>query len=122
MLAAAGHLRVDRWIAKQDSQIAIVPIGYADGVHRLLSNKAKVIIKNQMVPIIGTICMDYLMVDLTGLDKSVKIEKNDEVVLLGSSEDQKLFIGANDQAKHAQTITWEILTSIGIRVPRVVSL
>lgn len=109
------------WIAKQDSQIAIVPIGYADGVHRLLSNKAKVIIKNQMVPIIGTICMDYLMVDLTGLDKSVKIEKNDEVVLLGSSEDQKLFLGANDQAKHAQTITWEILTSIGIRVPRVVS-
>lgn len=108
------------WIAKKDSLIAIVPIGYADGVHRLLSNKAKVIVKNQLVPIIGTICMDYLMLDLTSVDKSVKIEKNDEVILFGTSEDQKLFLGANEQAKHAQTITWEILTSIGIRVPRVV--
>lgn len=108
------------WTASKDSQIAIVPIGYADGIHRLLSNKAQVIIKDQLAPIVGTICMDYLMVDITGLDPAKKIEKNDEVVLFGPSESRKFFLGANDQARHAQTITWEILTSIGIRVPRVV--
>lgn len=108
------------WKASKDSKIAIIPIGYADGVHRLLSNKASVIINNQKAPIVGTICMDYLMVDLTDLKNLQEIQKNDEVILFGYSQDRKIFVGAQDQAVHAQTITWEILTSIGIRVPRVV--
>lgn len=117
----AGVSYSHTWKAAKDSKIAIIPIGYADGVHRLLSNKGRVIVKNQYAPIIGTICMDYLMVDLSDLDQSVAVSKNDEVVLLGMSENKKCFISASEQALHAQTITWEILTSIGIRVPRVIT-
>lgn len=108
------------WKASKDSIIAIIPIGYADGVHRVLSNKGEVIVKNFKAPIIGNICMDYLMVDLTEISQIQTVRKNDTVILLGQSEDRKLFIGAQEVAEKAQTITWEILTSIGIRVPRLV--
>ncbi|MCB0370058.1 MAG: alanine racemase, partial [Bdellovibrionales bacterium] len=108
------------WIAKHDSIIGIVPIGYADGVHRLLSNRGSVIVNNQRAPIIGNICMDYLMIDLTAIDRMTKVNKNCEVILLGFAKSGGEFIGADEQAVHAQTITWEVLTNVGVRVPRVV--
>ena len=102
------------WLASQNSRVAVVPIGYADGWHRLLSNKAKVLWNGQLAPIVGNICMDYLMVDVT----EYKVLPENEVVFFGYSRDGN-FISANEVAKNAQTIPWEILTSVGERVPRV---
>lgn len=102
------------WVAPQDSQVAVVPIGYADGWHRLLSNRAEVLWNGQRARVVGNICMDYLMVDVTDL----KANAENEVVFLGSSQEGSQ-ISAQEVAKLGQTIPWEILTSIGERVPRV---
>lgn len=107
------------WIANNDSVIGIVPIGYADGVHRNLSNKGMVSVHGHLVPIVGTICMDYLMIDLTSI-MSLKIEKNDSVILFGYNEQMGYSQTANSYADLLGTIPWEILTSMSIRVPRVI--
>lgn len=107
------------WIAQKDSVIGIVPIGYADGVHRNLSNKGLVSVHGQLVPIIGSICMDYLMIDLTAV-MNLKIEKNDSVVLFGYTEQLGYLQTANSYADILGTIPWEVLTSMSIRVPRVI--
>lgn len=107
------------WIAKQDSVIGIVPIGYADGVHRNLSNKGLVSVHGQLVPIIGNICMDYLMIDLTTI-MDLKIEKNDGVILFGYNDQLGYQQTATNYADVLGTIPWEVLTSMSIRVPRVI--
>lgn len=101
------------WKAERNSKVAVVPIGYADGWHRLLSNRMKVLWNGQRASLVGNICMDYLMVDVTDLP----IESENEVVFFGQSKTGAQ-ISATEVAQHAQTITWEILTSIGERVPR----
>ena len=107
------------WRSTKDSIIAVVPIGYADGLHRLLSNKAEALFLNHRVPLVGQICMDFVMLDVTEVaqKKPFDPEKEHEIVFFGSSADGN-FISANEQAKKAGTIPWEILTSIGERVPR----
>lgn len=107
------------WIAPKDSVIGIVPIGYADGIHRGLSNKGFVSVHGQLVPIVGNICMDYLMIDLTAI-MNLKIEKNDEVTLFGFNEKMGYRQTANEYATILGTVPWEILTSMSIRVPRVI--
>jgi alanine racemase len=107
------------WIAKKDSVIGIVPIGYADGVHRNLSNKGLVSVHGLLVPIIGNICMDYLMIDLTSI-MNLKIEKNDGVILFGYNDQMGYSQTANAYADLLGTIPWEVLTSMSIRVPRVI--
>ncbi|MCX7977770.1 MAG: alanine racemase [Bdellovibrionaceae bacterium] len=104
------------WKAKVDSLIGVVPIGYADGYHRILSNKSEVLVCGERVPVIGAICMDYLMIDLTRL-KNERHLQGAEVVLFGKQGNQH--ISADELAQKAQTITWEILTSVGERVPRI---
>ncbi|MBK9323922.1 MAG: alanine racemase [Bdellovibrionaceae bacterium] len=108
------------WKAKRDSVVAIVPIGYADGYHRILSNKAEVLFNGYKVPVVGTICMDFLMVDVTDAIHGCDLNdlRDKEIILFGKS-DQGQFISAEELAHRAQTITWEILTSVGERVPRV---
>jgi alanine racemase len=99
------------WVADRDSSVAIAPIGYADGVHRLLSHRAKVFVKNKKVPMIGRICMDFLMLDVTEI---VSLDlKNSEVIFFDD-----LSQGADVLAKAAETISYEILTSVSSRVPR----
>lgn len=105
------------WTATRDSVIAVVPIGYADGFHRILSNKAHVLFRNERVPVVGTICMDYLMLDVTEALHKNPDSKDHEVILFGKSQ-AGVILGADEQARHAGTITWEVLTSIGERVPR----
>ena len=97
-------------MATRDSQIAVLPIGYADGYDRRLSNGVgKVYVKGRIVPVIGNICMDMCMIDVTGLQVSV----GDEVELMGEH------ILVSDIAQTIGTIPYEILTGISQRVKRV---
>ncbi|ASW43725.1 alanine racemase [Clostridium isatidis] len=96
------------------TKIATIPVGYADGYSRGLSNKGKVIINGKFAPIIGNICMDQFMVDVTDID-DIKLE--DEVILLGAAGDIKF--DADDMAKLLNTISYEILCLIGRRAPRI---
>lgn len=101
------------FIAEGDREIATLPLGYADGIPRLLSNKGKVIIRGNYADIVGNVCMDQLMIDITGIP-DVKI--GDEVVLMGSEDD--LQITADDIADIAQTIPYEIVCGLGQRLEK----
>ena len=98
----------------RESVIATLPVGYADGYTRLLFNKAKVIINGSFAPVIGRICMDQCMVDVTEI-KNVKV--GDEVVLMG--EQGGLNFTADHLAELVGTINYEITCMISKRVPRV---
>lgn len=102
------------FITKRESVIGVVKMGYADGFNRLLSNCAYVIVKGKRVPVVGTICMDLMMVDLTDLEK---VEENEEVVIIGRQGNER--IDADELASWAKTIPYEILTSLGNRAKRV---
>lgn len=108
------------WRAAQDSVIAVVPIGYADGYHRCLSNQSTVLFAGQRVPLVGSICMDYLMLDVTEVvrGRDLKDFKDQEVTLFGYGTDGS-FLSPEELAVQARSITWEMLTSVGERVPRV---
>jgi alanine racemase len=99
---------------KQEEQIATLPIGYADGYSRMLSNKAEAIIHGRKVPVVGRICMDQCMIDVTGIEG---VELGDEVVLIGEQEGLKLT--AEDVAKQLGTINYELICMISHRVARV---
>lgn len=99
----------------RESIIATIPIGYADGYSRTLSNKAEVLIKGRRYPIVGTVCMDTCMADITDSDSD--INTGDEVVLFGSSGAES--IGIEEIASLMGTINYEVTCLIGKRVPRV---
>jgi alanine racemase len=102
------------FVTKRESFIATLPIGYADGYPRLLSNRGEVLVTGKRAPVAGRVCMDLTMIDVTDIGK---IQQGDEVVLLGRQGDAE--ISADDMAAWADTISYEILTSIGARVPRI---
>jgi alanine racemase len=102
------------FIASRPTQIAVLPVGYADGYDRGLSNRAHVILRGQQAPVIGTICMDMTAVDVTDI---LDVKKGDEVVLFGRQGDVEVF--AEDIASLLGTIPYEVLCSIGGRVERV---
>jgi len=99
----------------RQSRIATIPIGYADGYTRLLSNKGKVLINGETAPIVGRICMDQCMVDVTDLKHDVKV--GDEVVLFGCQNGS--CISVDEVAEEIGTINYEIVCIIGKRIPRV---
>ena len=94
--------------------MAVLSIGYADGVPRNLSGKIKVIHKNKLFPQVGSITMDQMMVDITG---SNEIKVGSTMILLGS--DGEKVISPFDWARESNTIPWEILCSFKNRLPRV---
>lgn len=96
------------------SIIATLPVGYADGYTRLLFNKAKVIINGSFAPVVGRICMDQCMVDVTDIGE---VKVGDEVILMGEYKDLK--ITADEIAELLGTINYEITCMISKRVPRV---
>ncbi len=108
-----------RWVAGRESLIGVVPIGYADGVHRSLSNCGYFLVDGSRVPIVGSVCMDFVMLDLTDLSemKNKSEWDNQEVTVFGFDDEGRL-LPAEDTARYANTITWEVLTSISSRVPR----
>ena len=102
---------------KPVTRIATVSAGYADGYPRLLSNKGRVLINGKYAPVIGRICMDQVMIDVTSsADRGVDICRGDEVIFIGRSGDETL--SAEEVAQTAGTINYEITCSIGSRVPR----
>ena len=102
------------FITQKRSSIATVPIGYADGYSRQLSNKGVVLVKGKRVPVVGNVTMDQIMIDVTGIDE-VKI--GDEVVIVGNQENE--IIEVNELSKSLNTIDYEIVCSIKKRVPRI---
>lgn len=102
------------YVTEGKRTIATLPIGYADGYTRLLNGKAKVIIRGKLAPVVGKICMDQCMVDVTDIDG---VSVGDEVILLG--RDGNIKNDADDLAKMLGTINYEIICMIGRRVPRV---
>lgn len=96
------------------SKIATVPVGYADGYSRTLSNKGRVIIGGKYANVVGNVCMDQFMIDITDIEN---VKPGDEVILIGSYK--SLNISAEEIAEIQSTINYEIVCNIGKRVPRV---
>jgi len=103
-----------KFVSSRKTKLAILSIGYADGVPRNLSGKINVIYNNKLYPQVGSITMDQMMVDITG---SNEIKIGSTMVLLGSDGDKT--ISPIDWAKESNTIPWEILCSFKNRLPRV---
>ena len=102
------------YITQKDTKIATLPIGYADGYGRILSNKAQAIVRGKRAPVIGKITMDQTMLDVGHIQN---VKTGDEVVLIGSQRGE--LITADELAKLCGTIPYEIVTGISDRVPRV---
>ena len=103
------------FIAERDSRIGVIPIGYGDGIPRNLScGHQSVLINGYKVPIIGRICMDQLMVDITDIPQ-VKI--GDTVVFIGKSDDKEIPI--TEMAYNGNTITNELLSRLGNRLKKI---
>jgi len=99
--------------ADKDMKIATIPVGYADGYPRLLSNKGRVIINGKYAPIVGRVCMDQFMVDVSHIEN---VNVGDRVILMGRDGD--LFVSADEIAKLTGTINYEVVCNISKRVPR----
>ena len=96
------------FVTKKDSKIALIPVGYDDGFSRLLSNKGEVLVKGERVPVIGNICMNLTMLDITDVQG---VHIGDEVILLGSQGGE--YITAEEIGKKIGIINYEVLCSIG---------
>lgn len=105
------------WRAGRPSRIATIPMGYADGLSRGLSNSGQVLVRGRKVPIVGIVSMDMTMLDVTDVAEA---SIGDEVVLLGSQRGPhgESAITAEEVARQLGTIPWEVLTAISRRVPR----
>lgn len=102
------------YVTMSERKIATVPVGYADGYPRCLSNKADVLIAGKRCPIVGRVCMDQMMVDVSNIDS---VSVGDKVVLMGAMGDE--FISCDELANAAGTVNYELVCSISRRVPRV---
>ena len=98
---------------QRESRIATLPVGYADGYDRLLSNNADVLVRGRRAPVVGRVSMDLVTIDVTGIDGAAA---GDEVVLLGRQGDD--VITAEELALRTHTISYEVFCRISARVPR----
>lgn len=101
------------YVTKAPAHVAVLPVGYADGYNRQLSNRGRVIVREHYAPIVGRISMDLTLVDVTGIPG---VGVGDEVILLGSSDG--LSVDALEHAELANSTPYEILCNISKRVPR----
>jgi len=102
------------YVADRESVIATIPAGYADGYSRLLSSKGEMLVKGKRSPIIGRVCMDLTMLDVSRIPDA---REGDEVVLFGKQGEE--FLGADEIADKTGTISYEVVSGITSRVPRV---
>jgi alanine racemase len=108
--AGAGVGYGSTWVAERESTIATLPLGYADGYRRVASNRAAMQVRGRRAPVAGRVCMDHVMLDVTGVPGVVP---GDAVTVFGPEGPT-----ADDVAGWCDTISYEVLTSIGKRVPR----
>jgi alanine racemase len=101
------------FITDKKMKIATIPVGYGDGYPRLLSNKGSVLIRGQRVPILGRVCMDQFMVDVTNVEG---VCRGDEVTLIGKDGNEEIL--ADEIAKLTGTINYEVVCDLGKRIPR----
>jgi alanine racemase len=99
--------------AARETLVALLPIGYADGLRRRLSNRGQMLVRGRRVPIIGRVCMDWTMVDVTGVPG---VAVGDEVTVIGCQGGEA--ISAEEMAAWLETISYEIFCLWGPRVPR----
>ena len=99
---------------KRESLIATLPVGYADGYNRRLSNQGEVLIRGKRAPVVGRVCMDFITVDVTDIPH---VSIGDEVILMGRQGKEQ--INAEEIAEKISSISYEVLCLIGKRVPRV---
>jgi alanine racemase len=102
------------FVTKRKSLIATLPVGYADGYTRRLSNRVDVLVRGKRAPQVGTICMDMCLVDVSAIPG---VSVGDEVVLLGGQGEEN--VRAEELARNSGTISYEIYCAVGARVPRV---
>jgi alanine racemase len=102
-----------RFTAERPTTIAIVPAGYADGLDLRLAGRGMVLIRGRRAPIVGSVCMDMLMADVTGMN----ISPGDEVVIIGAQGSDR--IDAREMAASIGTIPWEVVCRVGSRIERV---
>ncbi len=105
------------WTAPKDSLIAVVPAGYADGYPRHCSNRGNILVNGMSASIVGNICMDFFMVDVTAMQNQLQSAKHPEVLLWGTSGDKK--IDVTQVAEWAGTVPHAVLAGVGNRVPKV---
>jgi alanine racemase len=101
------------FMAKRPTRIAILPIGYSGGISRHLSNRGQVLLRGKRAPIVGIVCMDMVMVDVTEIQD---VTVGDEVVLIGTQGNER--ITARDIAEWTGTISYEVLCAISSQIPR----
>ena len=101
------------FVAKRPTRIAVLPIGYADGYSRRLSNRGSVLIQGRRAPIVGLVCMDMIMVDVTDL---AQLQVGETAILIGQQGQESIW--ADEVADWIDTIPYEVLCGIGSRVPR----
>ncbi len=104
------------YITSRKTVIATVPVGYADGYSRLLSSKGEMLVRGRRAPVIGRVCMDLTMLDVTDIPG---VCQDDEVVIFGSQGDE--IISADEIAEKIGTINYEVVCMISARVPRIYS-
>jgi alanine racemase len=109
--ASAGYGR--RWKAPVDTCVGVIPVGYGDGVRRALTNNADVLVGGRRYPLVGTVSMDNITIDL-GPDSAVR--PGEEAVLIGSQGEEQIF--AEEVAARLDTINYEVTCAISPRVPR----
>lgn len=102
------------FVATEPMRLALIAVGYADGLDRQLGNRFSLLVRGQRAPLVGRVSMDQSVIDITGIPG---VATGDEVVLIGQQGDEA--ISAFDHAKAAGTIPWEIFTRIAARVPRI---
>ncbi len=101
------------FVTEKTSVIATIPVGYADGFNRLLSNRGSVLVRSQRSPIVGRVCMDYTMVDVTHIEN---VTVGDEVVLYGAQGESSITV--DEVAESLGTISYELLCNVDKRVSR----
>jgi alanine racemase len=102
------------FVTRRESLIATLPVGYADGYSRQLSNRGEVLIRGKRAPVVGKVCMDFIMVDVTGIPD---VSMGDEVVLMGSQGKEQ--VTAEEIADKIKSISYEIFCTVGKRIPRI---
>ncbi|HEX7088452.1 MAG TPA: alanine racemase [Vicinamibacterales bacterium] len=121
-LVAVKHIRAGeivsygaRYVAERPTRIAVVPAGYADGIDTRLAGRGVALVRGRRAPIVGSICMDMLMLDIT----DIEAYPGDEVVLIGRQGEER--IDVREVASGIGTIPWEVLCRLGSRIERVYS-